>query len=109
MPCFLLELLSSGRPFAGLRLPQFDQVVKPGISGQMVERAETAEASAEAVAQIVVEQWNEIKAGRVDPARVHEQILPFSADRQLERLFEAQRSIQQGVSHRAGPVAIEKA
>jgi glycosyltransferase involved in cell wall biosynthesis len=95
MPCFLLELLSSGRPFGGLRLPQFDQVVKPGISGRMVERADTVEASTEAVAQIVIEQWAEIKAGRVDPALVHEQILPFSADRQLERLFDAHRAMQQ--------------
>jgi glycosyltransferase involved in cell wall biosynthesis len=95
MPCFLLELLSSGRPFGGLRLPQFDQVVKQGISGRMVERADTAEASTEAVAQIIVEQWADIKAGRIDPARVHEQILPFSADRQLERLFAAIRVLQQ--------------
>ena len=98
MPCFLLELLSSGRPFAGLRLPQFDQVVKPGISGRTVERADSVEASTEAVANVVVQQWNEIKAGDVDPARVHEQILPFSADRQLERLFEAHRVMQRRVA-----------
>ncbi|MBI1212600.1 MAG: glycosyltransferase [Alphaproteobacteria bacterium] len=96
MPCFLLELLSSGRPFAGLRLPQFDQVVKTGISGRMVERADTVDVSTEAVAQIVVEQWADIKAGRIDPTRVHEQILPFSVDRQLERLFDALRAMQQG-------------
>jgi len=108
MPCFLLELLSSGRPFAGLRLPQFDQVVKRGISGRMVERAETVEASAEAVAEIVVAQWSDIKDGRVDPARVHEQILPFSADRQLERLFDAHRAMQQRAPRAPAP-AIEKA
>ncbi len=109
MPCFLLELLSSGRPFAGLRLPQFDQVVKQGISGRMVERADSVDASTEAVARIVVEQWNEIKAGRVDPGRVHEQILPFSADRQLERLFEALRALQQRSPRLAAPATAEKA
>ena len=108
MPCFLLELLASGRSFAGLRLPQFDQVVKPGLSGQMVERGQTVEASTEDVARVVVEQWTEIKAGTVDPARVHEQILPFSADRQLERLFEAHRAIVQGMP-RAVTAAVEKA
>ena len=108
MPCFLLELLSSGRPFAGLRLPQFDQVVKAGISGRTVERADTVEASTEAVAQIVVQEWDDIKAGRVDPARVHEQILPFSADRQLERLFDAHRAMQQGGGG-PGVAAIERA
>jgi glycosyltransferase involved in cell wall biosynthesis len=105
MPCFLLELLSSGRPFGGLRLPQFDQVVKPGISGRMVERAESEEASTEAVARVIVEQWYEIKAGRVDPRRVHEQILPFSADRQLELLFAAHRLMQRGAQAPSGACA----
>ena len=93
MPCFLLELLSSGRPFAGLRLPQFDAVVKPGISGRMVERGDTTEASTESVAGIVLELWDDIRAGRIDPSRVHDQILPFSVERQLGRLFDAHREI----------------
>ena len=108
MPCFLLELLASGRPFAGLRLPQFDQVVKPGVSGRTVERADTAEASALAVADVVIELWADIKAGRIDPARVHEQILPFSADRQLERLFDAHRQMLRG-PHAPTTAAAEKA
>jgi hypothetical protein len=73
----------------------------------MVERADTVEASTEAVAKIVVQEWDDIKAGRVDPARVHEQILPFSADRQLERLFDAHRAMQQGGG--PGVAAIERA
>ena len=105
MPCFLLELLASGRPFAGLRLPQFDQVVRPGISGRMVERAPTADASAEAVANAVADLWTDIKGGRIDPARVHEQILPFSAERQLERLFEAHRQILSGRTRPATEMA----
>ncbi len=108
MPCFLLELLASGRPFAGLRLPQFDQVVKPGINGRMVERAETIDASSEAVAGAVIDLWNDIKAGRIDPNRVHDQILPFSAERQLERLFDAHRQILRGAIAAQSAVA-EKA
>ncbi len=93
MPCFLLELLASGRPFAGLRLPQFDQVVKPGINGRMVERAETMEHSADAVAGAVVALWDDVKTGRIEPSRVHQEILPFSVERQLGRLFQAHRDI----------------
>jgi len=89
MPCFLLELLASGRPFAGLRLPQFDQVVKPGINGRTVERAVSIESSAKAVTGAVVALWDDVKSGRIDPVRVHEQILPFSVDRQLSKLFQA--------------------
>ena len=108
MPCFLLELLASGRPFAGLRLPQSDQVVKPGINGRMVERAETIDASCAAVAGAVVDLWNDIKAGRIDPDRVHDQILPFSAERQLQRLFDAHRQILRGAIA-AQSVVAEKA
>jgi glycosyltransferase involved in cell wall biosynthesis len=93
MPCFLLELLASGRPFAGLRLPQFDQVVKPNISGRMVERPDTIENSAKAVSGAVLALWDDVKSGRIDPAGVHEQILPLSVDRQLSRLFNAHREL----------------
>lgn len=93
MPCFLLELLASGRPFGGLRLPQFDQVVKPGISGRMVERGATPEASIEAVVPEILANWADIRAGRFDPAAVHACIRPFSVDRQLGRLFDAHRDL----------------
>jgi len=93
MPCFLLELLASGRPFGGLRLPQFDQVVTEGVSGRMVERAETQEASAEAVAGALEALWQDIRAGRIDPAAVHTRIEPFSVERQLGRLFTAHRAL----------------
>lgn len=93
MPCFLLELLASGRPFAGLRLPQFDQVVKPGISGRTTERQSTIDASAEAACETVLALWTDIREGRIDPQRVHDTILPFSTDRQLIRLFDAHRDL----------------
>ncbi len=93
MPCFLLELLASGRPFGGLRLPQFDQVVRPGVSGRMVERQATSDASADAVAAAIAALWDDIRMGRVDPQAVHDCIQPFSVDRQLGRLFQAHRDI----------------
>jgi len=59
----------------------------------MVERGDTTEASTESVAGIVLELWDDIRAGRIDPSRVHDQILPFSVERQLGRLFDAHREI----------------
>ena len=91
MPCFLLELLASGRPFVGLRLPQFDQVVEQGVNGRMAERGTTIEETQAQVAALIVEQWADIRAGKVDVARVHAKVLPWSVDQQLGRLFDALR------------------
>ena len=94
MPCFLLELLASGRAFGGLRLPQFDQVVENGLNGRMVERAPTAELSEDGVAAAIIEQWREIRDGRVDPDKIHARIIPWSVDVQLNRLFTSLRDIR---------------
>ncbi len=93
MPCFLLEVLATGRPFAGLRLPQFDQVVEPGVNGQMVERGATIEESEERVADAILRQWAAICSGEVDFEEVHAHILPWSVDIQMGRLFSALRDV----------------
>lgn len=93
MPCFLLELLASGRPFGGLRLPQFDQVIEQGVNGRMVERGATVEASEIAASDAILAQWADIRAGKVDPDAVHAKIVPWSVDHQLGRLFTAFREI----------------
>lgn len=87
MPCFLLELLASGRPFGGLRLPQFDQVVKPGINGEMVERGPSEDDNVSAVAGAIIKLWDDIKGGRIDPAEVQKHIIPWSIDYQLRHFF----------------------
>ncbi len=89
MPCFLLELLASGRPFGGLRLPQFDQVIEQGVNGRMVERGQTVEESETLVAGAILQQWSEIRSGKTDPQAVHAKIIPWSVDNQLGRLFKA--------------------
>lgn len=87
MPCFLLELLASGRPFGGLRLPQFDQVVKQDVNGQMVERVESDEENIASVAQAITTLWDDIRAGKVDPRVVHDHITRWSIDYQLRHFF----------------------
>lgn len=99
MPCFLLELLASGRPFAGVRLPQFDTLVREGISGVMVERAASEEETAQQVAEAVVALWDAIRAGTIDPAKVRDQVLPWSTDQQLQRLFDAHHNVLRGDGH----------
>lgn len=87
MPCFLLESLSSGRPFAGVHLPQFDKVVRDPLHGRMMQRRATVAESAEAWADEIVALWRDINDGRVEPGTLHEAVQPFSVKRQLGRLF----------------------
>jgi glycosyltransferase involved in cell wall biosynthesis len=96
MPCFLLESLSSGRPFAGVHLPQFEKVVRDTLHGRMMERRASVAESAEAWADEIVALWRDIRDGRVDPQRLHEAVQPFSVKRQLGRLFEVHAMLAAG-------------
>lgn len=87
MPCFLLELLASGRPFGGLRLPQFDLVIREGVNGAMAERAADAAETETRVTNAILGLWDRIRAGAIDPQAIHQSVLPWSVDQQLSRLF----------------------
>jgi hypothetical protein len=93
MPCFLLELLSSGRPITGIRLAQFDQMVEQGVSGRMADRAETEQETEDRVVAVALLQWDDIRAARMDPSTIHAKIIPWSVESQLGRLFDAHRAI----------------
>jgi len=93
MPCFMLEVLSSGRPMGTIKLPQYELIVKPGTSGFFVERAQTMEQSAEQLSDAFVELWRDIKAGKIEPNAVHECISPFTVDNQLPRVFKIHRQL----------------
>ena len=93
MPCFMLEVLSAGRPMGTIRLPQYDLIVKPGVSGFLVERSGSDEQSADQMSDAFVELWDEIKSGAVDPMSVHQCIKPFTVEHQLPRVFEIHREL----------------
>lgn len=101
MPCYLLEMLASGRPFAAVRLPQYDPLIVSGVSGTLVERGEQDAACESDLAAAFVALWNDIREGRVDPAGVRERVLPYSVDSQMQRLFAHHRALQ-GASPSAG-------
>ncbi len=96
MPCFMLENLSTGRPFVGTNLPQFRKVVRDDLHGRLVDRGETLAASADAWADAVIALWDDVRAGRVETARLHEAVQPFSVKRQLGRLFEVHAGLAAG-------------
>ena len=85
MPCFLLEGLASGRPFAGIHLPQYDEVATAG--SRFVPRLADRDAAADAVAEALAALWSDVRADRVDPQAVAAGAAPFSVGRQMGRLF----------------------
>jgi glycosyltransferase involved in cell wall biosynthesis len=96
MPCFMLEALSSGRPFVGPSLPQFGKVLLSPLHGLTVERRGSIAESAEAWADAVMELWQAIGRGEVVPQRLHEAVQPFSVKRQLGRLYAVHAALAGG-------------
>ncbi|MGL4496744.1 MAG: glycosyltransferase [Beijerinckiaceae bacterium] len=93
MPCYLLETLALGRPFAAIRLPQYDPLVVKGVSGTLIERAQTPDESAEILSDAFAALWQDIREGRIDPRAVHDKVLPYAVDRQMARLFQHHRAL----------------
>ncbi len=102
MPCFLLETLSAGRPFCAIRLPQYNPLLVPGISGAMVERTEPDAACQGQLTDAFAALWAQIQAGRIDPANIHTLVQPYSIENQMARLFAHHRALQQKPSGLAG-------
>jgi glycosyltransferase involved in cell wall biosynthesis len=103
MPCFLLEGLASGRPFGAVMLPQFEGLIEPGVSGALVGRAATKDATAAALAAAFAGLWSDIKAGRLDPYAIARKAQPYAIDVQLGRVFETHRGLQTGGCRSTAP------
>ncbi len=93
MPCYLLETLATGRPFAAIRLPQYDPLIVAGVSGALIERGATVDESEAALTAAFLTLWSDIRAGRVDPEKVAALTEPYSVTSQLSRLFDWHRAI----------------
>ncbi len=87
MPCFLLEMLASGRPVAAIRLPQFDPLIIEGRSGATVLRGATEEASATALAEALHGLAMQVADAAIGPDAISQLARPHAADTQMETLF----------------------
>jgi glycosyltransferase involved in cell wall biosynthesis len=94
LPCYLLEMLASGRPVGAIELPQYAPLILPDISGALVPRSDSREESADALAEAFGALWQDIKSGRDDPVRLHTLIEPYSVETQFGRLFAIHRRLQ---------------
>ena len=107
MPCFVLELLSRGRPLVSLDLPQLKLVVEDGVSGYIVPRGESDEANALALAHALKRAGEDVMSGAMRPAAIHAKIIPFSNAVQLQRLYANHARLRKGerrLSQTAAPV-----
>jgi glycosyltransferase involved in cell wall biosynthesis len=93
MPCFIMEVIASGRSMAAIRLPQFDAVVRAGETGVLSERRATQPESAAALAEAIARHWTDVQAGRFPPAMVARNAEPYSVATQLPRLFAWHREL----------------
>ena len=93
MPCYLLEMLASGRPVVAIALPQFAPLLEPGCSGRLVARGATTGESASAVAEALLAVAAEIADSSLSPPEIAARAAPFSVDRQMGRLFAAHQEL----------------
>ena len=94
MPCYLLEMLSIGRPFAAIRLPQYDPLVVEGVSGGLVERTDPDEACATALVDTFVTLRDSLRDRTLDPLGIHALVKPYAVDVQMQRMFALHRGLQ---------------
>ncbi len=106
MPCYLLELLSSGRPCGAIRLPQFDPLIVAGTSGFLVERPADPDAAAAAMADGFLALWADIRAGRLDPEAIRALVRPYSVAVQMPKLFERHRALARPATPGTGTRAV---
>ncbi|MBV8849113.1 MAG: glycosyltransferase [Methylobacteriaceae bacterium] len=94
LPCYLLEMLASGRPVGAIELPQYAPLILPGVSGALVPRSASREDSAAALAAAFESLWQDIQGSRVNPVRLHTLVAPYSVETQFGRLFAIHRALQ---------------
>ena len=87
LPCYLLEMLASGRPVVAIHLPQFEPLITDA-GGALVARGPTQAASAEALAVALHALATRIAAGAMDPVAIAALARPYAVEAQMGRLFE---------------------
>lgn len=102
MPCYLLETLATGRPFAALRLPQYDPLIVAGVSGALIERSDPPQVCEDALVEAFAQLRDDVFAQSLDPRRIAALAQPYSVDTQMARLFDRHRELQDGAGGVAG-------
>jgi glycosyltransferase involved in cell wall biosynthesis len=87
MPCYLLEVVSVGRPVVAIRLPQYDLVIEENVSGAMIERCDDGSSTVDGLTERFLAIWSRILQGQMHPNVIHAKAEPFSIKNQLDAHF----------------------
>ncbi len=91
LPCYLLEMLATGRPVCAIRLPQYDSLINSGLSGYLINRTEDVEICENELMHAFLITWSQIKSQAIDPYKINQLIQNYSISRQMSRLFDKHR------------------
>lgn len=87
LPCYLLEMLGSGRPVAAIHLPQFEPLIVEGKTGKLVSRQADPQASADVLSDAFLEIVAAIEGDSLRPDEIAPIVRPYSVEAQMHRLF----------------------
>ena len=99
MPCYLLELLSVGRPVVAVSLPQYKLVIEQGKSGYLIERQDEAgcpkddEQLIDELSDRLIDVWSAIKQETMSVTAIRDCAMPYSVGVQLDRHFARHRRL----------------
>lgn len=103
MPFSVLETLASGRPVCAIHLPQLADVIKDGISGELVARGDTKDAMADRLSDAFVRIHDAVAAGIMTPESVAAEIRNFTPEVQLTKCYDNHRQLQKRLIDQAPP------
>lgn len=101
MPRFVLETLCSGRPVAAIHLPQLESVIETGVSGYLATRVDNEERQVELLASAFLSLRGDLRAGRIDPMIVRSKVETFTPEKNLGRMYQYHRDIQDRCSSKS--------
>jgi glycosyltransferase involved in cell wall biosynthesis len=104
MPFSVLETLASGRPMCAIHLPQLADVIKDGVSGELVPRGETNADMAERLSDAFVRTHDAVASGIMTPEAVAAEIRSFTPEVQLTKCYDNHRQLQKRLIDRAPPL-----
>lgn len=98
MPVYVLEALCAGRPVCSVNLPQLSLVIDNNVNGVLLEQNNDSAELVQQLAQQILNTWQNIRSGQIQPAQVNQMVAPYKASNQMRVLFDKHAQLQNGVT-----------
>ena len=87
MPVYVLEALCAGRPVCSVNLPQLSLVIDNNVNGAVLAANEDSEQMVQQLTQQMLQYWQKIRSGQLQPEHVSQMVAPYKASNQMQVLF----------------------